>query len=245
MISYAQNFEDVVLNRVFHGRRHGRYVDIGAFDPDVDSVTRHFYDSGWSGVNIEPVDRHFRKFEKRRSRDWNIRTVVGAREGTVEFAEWGDSGLSGYRQLFESDDVERLGFAKVTRTLPMTTLASIARRLPDGDVDFLKVDVEGAERDVLMGADWAAFRPRVILVEAIRPYLSPGSGRPIEPAWHEWEGILLDAKYEFALFDGLNRFYFRREEPELREPLSYPANVTDGFALRPGHYFSRTLVPAR
>jgi hypothetical protein len=57
--------------------------------------------------------------------------------------------------------------------------------------------------------------------------------------WHEWEGILLANGYEFALFDGLNRFYYRREEPQLRERLSYPANVTDGFALHPGHFLCR------
>jgi FkbM family methyltransferase len=239
MISYAQNFEDVVLGRVFHSCPCGRYVDIGAYDPVVDSVTKHFYDRGWSGVNVEPVARFHRKFSEARPRDWNLNAVVGAADGTVEFVEWGDSGLSGYRQLFDSADAERLGFRPSTSTLPMMSLASITRQLPPGDVEFLKVDVEGAERDVLAGADWSSFRPRVVVVEAIRPNLSLSAGRAIEPMWHEWEGILLANGYEFALFDGLNRFYYRREEPQLRERLSYPANVTDGFALHPGHFLRR------
>ena len=59
MISYAQNFEDVVLDRVFHQVERGRYIDVGGYDPVIDSVTKHFYDKGWSGVNIEPVARFF------------------------------------------------------------------------------------------------------------------------------------------------------------------------------------------
>ena len=64
MISYAQNFEDVVLNRVFHNIANGRYIDVGGYDPVVDSVTKHFYDKGWSGVNIEPVVRFHEKLEE-------------------------------------------------------------------------------------------------------------------------------------------------------------------------------------
>ena len=63
MISYAQNFEDVILQRVFHACDQGRYVDIGGYDPRIDSVTKHFYDRGWSGVNVEPVERFHQKFE--------------------------------------------------------------------------------------------------------------------------------------------------------------------------------------
>ena len=55
MISYAQNFEDVMLARAFGDRRDGFYIDVGACFPDVASVTRHFYDLGWNGVNVEPM----------------------------------------------------------------------------------------------------------------------------------------------------------------------------------------------
>lgn len=244
MISYAQNFEDVILERVFRDRDGGRYVDIGAFDPEIDSVTKHFYDRGWSGVNVEPVERFHLAFERRRPRDWNVNVVVGATEGTAEFVEWGDSGLSGCATSMDSRLPDRLGFKKTVRSLPMTTLASIARRLPPGDVEFLKIDVEGGERDVLLGGDWRSFRPRVILIEAIKPKLADCGHQNFEPTWFEWEGILFQHGYDFALFDGLNRFYYRREEPSLRDRLSFPANVTDGFTLRPGHYLARPLNAA-
>jgi FkbM family methyltransferase len=88
--------------------------------------------------------------------------------------------------------------------------------------DLLKVDVEGAEASVLASADLAAWRPRAIVIEATVPLTS-------YPSHHEWEPRVLAAGYELALFDGLNRFYARDDEPELRERLSVPANVLDNY----------------
>lgn len=236
MVSYAQNFEDVVLRRALGGRDRGRYVDVGAYDPVVDSVTKHFYDRGWSGVNVEPVERFHRKFVAERPRDLNLNVAVGATEGEIDFTEWGDSGLSGYRLEFDPRKAIELGFLPTVRRVPMTTLERIARDLPPGETDFLKVDVEGAERDVLSGADWRSFRPRVVVVEAVKPMLGRGADAALEPAWFAWEDVLLGNGFGFALFDGLNRYYFRLEEPQLRERLWYPANVGDNFILRPGHW---------
>jgi len=61
LISYAQNFEDVMLARVFHGRKNGFYVDVGAADPINLSVTKWFYDLGWSGINVEPNRKLFER----------------------------------------------------------------------------------------------------------------------------------------------------------------------------------------
>ena len=242
MISYAQNFEDVILNRLFHNVPVGRYIDVGAYDPVIDSVTKHFYDKGWSGVNVEPVARFHSKFEEQRPRDWNLNVVLGPKQGEVEFSEWGDSGLSTYCDTLDAKAMSALGLAKTTHTVKMITLADVTSQLDEQDVQFLKIDVEGAERDVLLGGEWRAFRPRVILLEAIKPKLTPSDMHSFEPTWFEWEGLLFEHGYEFGLFDGLNRYYYRREEPSLRAPLSYPANVTDMFALVQGHFLARKVA---
>jgi len=235
MISYAQNFEDVVLERVFHATPAGRYIDIGAYDPEIDSVTKHFYDRGWAGVNVEPISSFHHKFVEQRPRDLNLNVAVGSRVGEVEFHEWGDTGLSTYTEVFDPTVLVEMGIERTTKVVSLTTLAEIARQAGWVEVDFLKIDVEGAERDVLLGGDWRNFRPRVILLEAIKPKLPGCDPHSFEPTWPEWEGLLLENGYEYALFDGLNRFYHRSEEPQLRGPLSYPANITDGFVLRQGH----------
>ena len=53
-VSYAQNFEDVMLWRALKHISNGFYIDVGAWSPDIDSVTRIFYEHGWRGVNVEP-----------------------------------------------------------------------------------------------------------------------------------------------------------------------------------------------
>jgi hypothetical protein len=82
-------------------------------------------------------------------------------------------------------------------------------------IDFLKIDVESHEREVLEGGDWGRYRPRVVLIEATQP--------------DHWEQILLTSDYLFALFDGLNRYYVRVEDSELLPLLKVPVNLFDQF----------------
>jgi hypothetical protein len=88
----------------------------------------------------------------------------------------------------------------------------------------LKIDVEGHEKCVLLGADWSLLRPRVILVEAVRPVSHTQNHE-------EWEYLLLAEGYRFVLFDGLNRFYVREEDEEAASLLSCPANVLDDYIV--------------
>ncbi|MEI8070701.1 MAG: FkbM family methyltransferase [Planctomycetota bacterium] len=126
---------------------------MGGFDPDTDSVAKHFYDKGWSGANVEPIERFHRKCEKQRPRDWNIKGVVGAAVGTVSFNEWGDSGLSTYRETFDENAITKMSFSRTIHSVPMTTLAEITSQLGPLEIEFLKIDVKGAERDVLLGGE--------------------------------------------------------------------------------------------
>src|SRR5262245_34697418 len=80
-ISYAQNFEDVMLYRALKGVVHGFYVDVGASDPVLDSVTKAFSERGWTGINIEPEPEVFRKLCEDRARDVNLQMAVGDRTG--------------------------------------------------------------------------------------------------------------------------------------------------------------------
>ncbi len=220
MLSYAQNGEDVVLRRAFAGQKSGFYVDVGACDPIVDSVTLHFYEQGWRGVNVEPDSRLHAALAAARPRDVNLRAAIGLEEGTIRFFPTGtrghgtlDSAIAAGRTTAPAEEVPQLPLSRV-----------LAEHAPPEGVDFLKVDVEGWEAAVLASADWQQVRPRVVLVEAV-----DAEGRPTHEAW---EGPLLAAGYRFALFDGLNRFYCREEEAELLLPrLAAPANVLDNYRL--------------
>ena len=224
MVSYAQNAEDVILNRVFAGQQAGFYIDVGAWDPDIDSVTKHFYLNGWRGINIEPTDLYYARLAEKRPADINLKVAVGPKVGKAQFVQHGDSGLSGLvettERLASFNAISDFSIRQIE--VDVMPLSEITSRYAAPDVDFLKIDVEGGERGVIESAEWRAFRPRVVVVESLKPITN-------EPAWFDWEGLLFDAGYCFALFDGLNRYYYRAEEPSLRHNLSTPANILDSY----------------
>jgi len=182
------------------------------------SVTKHFYDRGWRGINVEPNPAPFRKLNAARARDTNLNIGLSDRAGTLKIYEAPDACwsvdpdlLAGWFQADRSTIVER--------AILVRTLAEVCEEhVPPGTtVSFLKVDVEGHEFAVLSGGDWSRWRPQVVLVEA------GDQGR--------WEPILLGHGYRFAFFDGVNRFYVRDEDANLLPILAYPANPGDRYAI--------------
>src|SRR5580692_1079228 len=87
MTSYAANFEDVLLHRAFRGQRSGFYIDVGAYEPVDDSITNHFYENGWSGINIEPNPAPFGRLRAARGRDKNLNIGLSNREGRLTVYE--------------------------------------------------------------------------------------------------------------------------------------------------------------
>lgn len=223
MTSYAQNREDVLLDRVFPRGLKGFYIDVGANDPVLHSVTKHFYDRGWRGINIEPAASPFARLREARSRDVNLNVGLSDQEDTLTFHEF-PPGLSGI-STFSAEQASRheeQGYASEERSVPVTTLAKVCAQHVDSEIDFLTIDVEGHELQVLEGGDWTRWRPRVVVVEATQPFT-------ITPTHQQWEHVLLDAGYAFAAFDGLNRYYVREEDSQLAAGLATPVNVTDQF----------------
>jgi FkbM family methyltransferase len=221
IVSYAQNREDVLLWRALHAVEDGFYVDVGAHDPSLRSVTRAFYEKGWSGLNIEPDPRYAEKLREARSRDTTLQVAIGRMPGRKTLFDFGDSGLSTTQPGIAIDSLVA-GMEVGRHEVEVKTLAAVLAEAGRQPVHFLKIDVEGSEADVLAGADFAAVRPWIILVEAIRPVT-------LEPSHAEWEPILLDADYVFAYFDGLNRFYVAREQSRLLAAFSVPVSINDPF----------------
>ncbi len=218
MTSYADNFEDVLIRRAFPGVDSGFYIDVGAYDPVDHSVTKHFYDSGWSGINIEPNPTPFARLAAGRPRDINLKIGVSSHEGQLTVYDAPAACWSADRDVmtgFFGVDPGSL----VERSIGVTTLAKVCEQyVPDGiTIDFLKIDVEGHEKDVIQGGDWARWRPRIVLAEA----------NGVEG----WEPTLLAANYIFAIFDGVNRLYVREEDRQLIPRVTVPVNVSDCFLI--------------
>lgn len=222
-VSFAQNFEDVMLWRALKHVVDGFYVDVGAYAPVADSVTEAFYERGWHGINIEPQPDLFAAFLESRPRDLNLNVAISDREGNATLNVVGGTGLSTLNDEEASARSDQ-GHAVIQVEVAVQTLRQVwANHIaPNQAVHFLKVDVEGLEREVLLGGDWQSQRPWVVVIEATRPTSSA-------PSFEDWQGILLGNQYRFVYADGLNRFYVAEEHWELAASFEFPPNVFDQF----------------
>ena len=128
MISYAQNFEDVMLARVFAGRNTGFYVDVGAADPVNLSVTKWFYDLGWSGLNIEPNKQLFERLAADRPRDINLACGVGAVATDAQFFEPDVGELSSFDSRVQNNAQSSgtPGSMRTVAVVPLTDLLKLS-----------------------------------------------------------------------------------------------------------------------
>jgi FkbM family methyltransferase len=221
MVSYAQNFEDVMLRRVLQDVTRGTYVDVGAQDSKVDSVTKWFYDSGWSGINIEPHPDYFAQLTRDRPRDINLQIAIADADGTAQFCFVRDSGLSSL-DMGAAAIAAKHGLDSQVGTVQVRTLNSVLQQYPLPEIHFLKIDVEGSEAKALTGIDLTVHRPWVVLVEATEPVSTVTT-------WHCFESLVTERGYQRVHFDGLNTWYLRDESIALAEHFRLPPNVFDSF----------------
>lgn len=164
--SYSQYGEDLIINKLLDYKTKGVYLDIGANDPDLLNNTKFFYNKGWSGVNIEPNKTLFDKLSKYRTRDKNLNIGLGPKKDKIPFYEMSEDTLS----TFSKEDVFRMekeGYKiKSTKKVQVLPLKDIFNKHLYGvNVDFLSIDVEGFEIEVLKSNDWSKFRASLIIVE--------------------------------------------------------------------------------
>lgn len=227
VVSYAGNWEDVRLRRVTHLLRNRSYIDVGAGDPIVGSVTYDLYLQGWRGLLVDPGSR-LATLGSLRSGDIVVSAGVGGPPGEMVFYEaFPDAGMSTF-DAARLEELERCGQTWEERRVPLVGLSELwDEQLDTTEVGVLSVDVEGYERQVFESLDSRRHRFEVAVVESIRPWTR-------ESTHEEFEPPLLDAGYRLATFDGVNRFYVAGDHPhfaELVRRLAYPMSVLD----RPVH----------
>jgi len=168
---FSQSGEDAIIKTFFYeqleNKQHGFYVDVGAFHPTNGSNTYYYYLNGWRGINIDAAPNSMEAFRKIRPRDINLEVGVGLRKEKKIFHFMEES--SSMNSFSDSFINERNLKAQVSRKIEMTILPLsdiLDEHLPPNTViDFLSVDVEGLDLEVLMSNNWEKYTPRVVLVE--------------------------------------------------------------------------------
>jgi FkbM family methyltransferase len=223
IVSYAQNFEDVMLWRALGHIERGFYLDIGAQHPVVDSVSKVFYEHGWHGVHVEPIPYYAELLRQQRPSDKVIQAAVGKGPAKLPVFEIPDTGISTADPVIAQQHRER-GFDVHEITVPCIALSAVFKACAGSEIHWLKIDVEGFEKQVLSSWGKSVARPWIVVVESTLPLTQ------IET--HEsWESILIGYGYTPVYFDGLNRYYISDAHPELKNAFLAPPNVFDGFTL--------------
>lgn len=221
--SYAQNFEDVILWRALKHVEHGFYLDVGAQDPLIDSVSLAFYERGWRGVHVEPTAVYAEKLRTARPGDEVVQAAVGTSPDPITLWEFPNTGLSTGDAVIAEEHRAR-GFEHVASRVPCVPLSEILDRFAGREIHWLKIDVEGMEDEVIDSWRPSRVRPWIVVIESTKPN-SP------EQNHMSWEPNLLGLGYDFIYFDGLNRFYVSAEHPEVKGSFGPGPNLFDDFTL--------------
>lgn len=181
--SYAQEGEDMILRRYFENKKSGFYVDIGAHHPKRFSNTWLLYRNGWRGLNVDAMPGSMDAFNKLRARDVNVECGVGRDEGFLEYYEFNEPALNGFSKKLsdmrheENSDYKIVGKKRI-KVLPLSAI--LDKYLQKGQVvDFISVDVEGFDFEVLQSNDWDKYRPELILCEVLGASLHDAEENPI------------------------------------------------------------------
>jgi len=218
LVSYAPNGEDIVLWRALRHLTPGYFVDVGACDPVVTSITKLFSLRGWTGINIEPLPHLVEMLDRDRPDDINLQLALSDTEGELTLYVVVDDMQRTTLSESLADLYRAEGYRIVEQATPVRTLGAVLSEHPLPRIDFLKIDAEGMEDAIVRGLDLSVHRPLVIVAEE-------GSHQR-----YEFPQMLTDAGYRETLWDGLNRFFASPEAGDgVCHDLSFPAGVHDGY----------------
>lgn len=180
--SYSQEGEDMILKRMFENQSSGFYVDVGAHHPKRFSNTYFFYKRGWCGINIDAMPGSMNEFNRVRSRDTNIEKPISGKIETLTYYAFNEPALNGFSKSISQDRDGTSGYKiEFTKNIETATLEDVLDQyLPeDQTIDFLSVDVEGLDFEVIKSLNLNKYRPRVILIEILGSSLETIQSDPV------------------------------------------------------------------
>ena len=206
---YSQYYEDFILSIFFKDITKGNYIDVGANNPNNDSVTKYFYLRGWRGINIEPLHQRYLELVKYRPEDVNLNIGIAEKSTNLVFSAIFKKNRPALDVLSTFDPAVlkkalQDGYSAESFLVPVKPLNEVLQTNPLRAIQFIKIDVEGMEDKVLNSINLSKYRPWVFIIEAVEP-------RTFIRADGKWKGTLTNNNYVFVMFDGLNAYYVAKE----------------------------------
>ena len=154
---YAEFAEDVMVNRILKKIKKGFYIDIGAYHPYKGSLTYNLYNRKWNGINLDISKSSIDLFNIARPSDININCAVSEFNGETFYYE--NSPINQQNSLIPQDENQKkikIQSYKLSEILKMQNINS---------VDYINIDTEGNELEVLMGIDFSKINPTLFTIE--------------------------------------------------------------------------------
>ena len=168
-VHFSQFGECCILTNVFFGGvRDGTYVDVGCHDPFRFSNTYLLWKFlGWTGINIDADARAIEAFRRHRPQDVNLHCGVGREAGELEFQVFADGAVNSFDPAFAAHMAQN-GFGEPSRikvaVRPINDILT-EHLTPGRTIDYLNVDCEGMDEEIIMSLDFDTYRPKVITIE--------------------------------------------------------------------------------
>ncbi len=201
-MSFSQEGEDLVLNRFFADKTNGCFVDVGAHHPFRFSNTYLFYTKGWRGINIDPLPGAMDSFKNHREEDVNLPYGVSSNEGELVYYSFNEPALNTFSKEkadeYLNHKTYKLKEQITCKVLPLKQILDTHLK-ENKHIDFLTIDCEGLDLEVLQSNDWQKYRPTIVLAESHTSSLSNIESCPIYN-FMKTVGYTLHSKTHYTYF---------------------------------------------
>lgn len=169
-ISFSQEGEDLVIDRLLDGKKSGFYVEVGAHHPFRYSNSYHFYKKGWRGICIDPLPGTKTMFNRYRPRDIAIELGVSNSCESLTYFMFNEPALNTFDSKLAAERDSKEGYKVIQKilisTLPLSQILD-TQIIPNSGIDFLSIDVEGLDLQVLESNDWDRYLPKIVVAEGL------------------------------------------------------------------------------
>ena len=197
--SYSNWGIDMMANFFFRQRDEGVFIDIGCHHPLINNNTYPLYNRGWRGINIDIDYGTIDSFNFLRSKDTNINIAVSDTTGETELFFY-------HNRAAKNTLSKEKGFdSKEIRKIKTTTLNKIIEKsiYKDQKINFISIDVEGYELNVLKGFDFKKYKPDLVVLELIQEGMTEFFHQNIENIQNS-EVYLYMIKHDYKLINWIH-----------------------------------------
>jgi FkbM family methyltransferase len=156
-LHFGEFGEDVLINRIFKNKKNGMYIDVGCYHPYKGSLTAKLYNKNWNGINIDLSKTSIDLFNIVRRRDINLNVAISNFDGETSYYE--------NSPINQQNSLTKMNNEQTKIKIKSYTLNSILKNNSIEMFDYLNIDVEGSELEVIEGIDLIKYHPSLITIE--------------------------------------------------------------------------------